>query len=114
MKKLLSIKNIELTPKPGKKSWRICHREWREEFIYFLMVNRFHDSELRKSISTSTRSTGLGNEQQLTKSCGRTIKGVSNHLEYIKELGCTAIWLSPILEKTLNRITVTLFKTTSR
>lgn len=38
-----SIKDIDLSPKPDKKYWKNCHREWREEFIYFLLV----DSTLR-------------------------------------------------------------------
>ena len=37
-----SIKDLDLTPLPGKTYFNI-DREWREEFIYFLMVDRFHD-----------------------------------------------------------------------
>ena len=92
-----SIAEIDLTPVPGKKYWN-CDREWREEFIYFLMVDRFHDDRDRQSVQTQARSLGSGTQAQLKKFCGGTIKGIENHLDYIKNLGCTAIWLSPIFE----------------
>jgi alpha-amylase len=95
---LKSVKDITLSPKPGKKYWRNCHREWREEFIYFVLVDRFHDSNYRYPIEFSERHHGFGDEQQLQKSCGGTLRGIINHMEYIKDLGCTAIWLSPVFQ----------------
>lgn len=93
-----SIKDIDLSPKPGKKYWINCHREWREEFIYFLMVDRFHDSNKRRSLKFSTRHSGFGDNEQLSEICGGTIRGIINHLGYIRNLGCTAIWLSPVFK----------------
>lgn len=92
-----SIAEIDLKPIPGKKYWN-CDREWREEFIYFMMVDRFHDDKNRTPVNTSARSTGSGTQEQLKKFCGGTIKGIENNLDYIKNLGCTALWLSPIFE----------------
>ena len=92
-----SIAEIDLTPIPGKKYWN-CDREWREEFIYFLMVDRFHDDRDRQAAQTQARSLGSGTQAQLKKFCGGTLKGIENHLDYIKNLGCTALWLSPIFE----------------
>lgn len=91
-----SIAEIDLTP-TGKKYWT-CDREWREEFIYFMMVDRFHDDLNRTPVNTSTRSNGGGSQAQLKKFCGGTLKGILNHLDYIQNLGCTALWLSPIFE----------------
>lgn len=92
-----SIAELDLTPKAGKKYWN-CDREWREEFIYFLMVDRFHDDRNRTPVNTATRSNGGGSQAQLKKFCGGTLKGIHNHLDYIQRLGCTALWLSPIFE----------------
>ncbi len=97
MKPVWSIDDIDLTPKAGKKYWKNCHREWREEFIYFLLVDRFHDSQIRKPVNTS-RFKGFGKEDQLKKICGGTIRGIINNLDYISGLGCTALWLSPLFE----------------
>ena len=93
-----SIKEIILTPKPGKKYWRGCHREWREEFIYFVLIDRFHDNKKRHPIDFKEHHPGFGEEQQLQQSCGGTLRGIIDHMEYIKNLGCTAIWLSPVFE----------------
>ena len=92
-----SVAEIDLKPIPGKKYWN-CDREWREEFIYFLMVDRFHDDKHRTSVQTSNRSMGRGNQAQLKQFCGGTIKGIQNNLDYIQNLGCTALWLSPIFQ----------------
>ena len=81
MKPALSIAEIDLAPKPGKKYWKNCHREWREEFIYFLLVDRFHDTLTRKPVTTS-RSKGFGSEEQLKKICGGTIRGIINILQF--------------------------------
>ena len=93
-----SIHDIDLSPKPGKKYWKSCQREWREEFIYFLLVDRFHDSNKRHSVDFEVRHPGFGDDVQLGKQCGGTLRGVINNLEYIKHLGCTAIWLSPVFK----------------
>ena len=42
-----SMWEINLQPKPGKKYRKNCHREWREEFFYFLLVDRFHDDPMQ-------------------------------------------------------------------
>ncbi len=97
MKPIWSIDDIDLAPKPGKKYWKNCHREWREEFIYFLLVDRFHDDLLRKPVEGNS-TKGFGSEQQLRKICGGTIRGIINNLDYIEGLGCTALWLSPVFE----------------
>jgi alpha-amylase len=93
-----SISDIDLSPKKGKKYWKNCHREWREEFIYFLMLDRFHDSVKRHPVNFNDRHTGFGESHQLRETCGGTIRGIIDNLDYIKHLGCTAIWLSPVFE----------------
>lgn len=93
-----SIKHLDLSPKPGKKCSVNCHREWREEFIYFVLIDRFHDSNKRHTVKFNTRHSGFGDSAQLAKQCGGTIRGIVDHLDYIKDLGCTAIWLSPVFK----------------
>jgi len=97
MNTLWSIDEIDLAPKQGKKYWKNCHREWREEFIYFLLVDRFHDDLTRKP-AKSNSSKGYGDSEQLKHICGGTIRGIINNLDYISELGCTSLWLSPLFE----------------
>jgi hypothetical protein len=59
-----SISEIDLAPISGK-SYFDGEREWREEFIYFLLVDRFHDDKLRTPVNSSSRSAGSGTLGQL-------------------------------------------------
>jgi hypothetical protein len=38
--------DIDLTPIPGKQYFNLV-REWRDEFIYFLLIDRFHECGLK-------------------------------------------------------------------
>ncbi len=89
-----SLSQIDLTPIPNKRYFTV-DREWREEFIYFLMVDRFHDEQNRSPVLQANRSAGLETPEDFY---GGKIKGITNHLDYIAGLGCTAIWLSPVFE----------------
>lgn len=89
-----SLSDIDLTPLPGKQYFNLT-REWREEFIYFLLIDRFHDDQPRSPVSQPGRSLGIATPDDFF---GGKIKGITNHLDYIAGLGCTAIWLSPIFE----------------
>jgi alpha-amylase len=89
-----SISQIDLTPVPGKQYFSV-EREWREEFIYFLMVDRFHDDQNRTPVLQPNRSLGI---QTPDAFYGGKIQGITAHLDYIAGLGCTAIWLSPVFE----------------
>ncbi|MFP5261387.1 MAG: alpha-amylase family glycosyl hydrolase [Blastocatellia bacterium] len=93
-----SIAGLDLSPIPGKR-YHNFEREFREEFIYFLLVDRFHDGRSRTpSQTSSSRSQGSGDANRLGDFCGGTLKGIRDHLDYIAGLGCTAIWLSPVFE----------------
>jgi alpha-amylase len=94
MAAITSIQQIDLSPKPGKTYFNI-DREWREEFIYFLMVDRFHDGTVRSLVNKTGRSAGI---QVPDGFYGGKIRGITNNLSYIAGLGCTAIWLSPVFE----------------
>src|SRR5579885_841032 len=94
MPELTSIGQIDLRPMPGKQYFSIV-REWREEFIYFLLVDRFHDGKPRTHPQTTARSAGISTPDGFY---GGKIAGVTKNLGYIAGLGCTAIWLSPVFE----------------
>jgi glycosidase len=94
MPSLTSISAIDLSPIPGKQYFSL-EREWREEFIYFLMVDRFHDDQRRAPVPQAGRSPGILTPDGFY---GGKIKGITDHLDYIAGLGCSAIWLSPVFE----------------
>ena len=89
-----SIDEIDLRPIPGKNYFNTT-REWREEFIYFLLVDRFDDAAGRERLNQAGRSAGIKAGGGFF---GGKIKGITQNLDYISGLGCTAIWLSPVFE----------------
>ena len=98
MAALTSIDQIDLKPLAGKTYFN-TDREWREEFIYFLLVDRFHDDTARAPQHQPQRSAGIATPNTFY---GGKIKGITRSLDYIAGLGCTAIWLSPIFENNPN------------
>jgi glycosidase len=72
--------------------------DWRDQFVYFLLVDRFNSGEgdIPPFVPGST-PTGRNNEEG-EKWQGGTLEGISERLDYIKGLGCTAVWLSPIFK----------------
>src|SRR6266446_63074 len=89
-----SIAQLDLSPIPGKTYFN-CEREWREEFIYFLLVDRFHDDRPRVPALHAGASQGFAAGNGFF---GGKIKGITRNLDYIAGLGCTALWLSPVFE----------------
>lgn len=86
-----SVKGLDLSPIPGKTYFDF-DREFREDFIYFVMVDRFHDDRQRSPTLQPGRSAGFPAPDDFF---GGTINGITRNLDYIAGLGCTAVWLSP-------------------
>ena len=93
-----SVNDIDLTPLPEKIYFNV-DREWSEEIIYFLLVDRFHDGHNRQTVPYKPNHYSF---ERLMSFCGGTIKGITKNLDYIKGLGCTAIWISPVFENNDN------------
>jgi glycosidase len=89
-----SVASLDLSAPPGK-TYFSSTREWREEFIYFLMVDRFHDDKARTPVGAAGRSPGISTPNDFY---GGKLAGITKNLDYIAGLGCTAIWLSPVFE----------------
>ncbi len=97
--RLINFEDIPIaaSPIPGKKYFNSI-REWREEFIYFLLVDRFADEKVRTPVTGTNRSTGPAPTDDFKRFMGGKLRGVIRHLDYIKNLGCTGIWLSPVFQ----------------
>ncbi|WP_414755041.1 alpha-amylase family glycosyl hydrolase [Anabaena sp. CCY 9910] len=72
--------------------------EFRQETIYFLVVDRFYDGD-------SENSEGYNPElydpsgKDWGKYWGGDLQGVIDKLDYLKDMGVTAIWLTPLFEQ---------------
>ncbi len=62
--------------------------DWRDEIIYFIMVDRFADGD-----PSNNQDVDLDNPLAFH---GGDLRGIQQNLDYIDELGVTAIWLTPI------------------
>lgn len=81
--------DIQLTPSP---------RDWRDHVIYFLLIDRFDNGAVNTPPFSATHA-GTGRDLSTrNRFQGGTLKGITNRLDYIKGLGCTAVWISPILK----------------
>ncbi|HEX8953308.1 MAG TPA: alpha-amylase family glycosyl hydrolase [Polyangia bacterium] len=63
--------------------------DWRDEVIYQLLVDRFADGDLNNDMHVVPGALGLYQ--------GGDWQGVIDHLDYLKTLGVTAIWISPVV-----------------
>ncbi len=92
--RICSIQELDLTPKhPVYPS----PADWRDQFIYFLLVDRFEDGRERPPYDGS-RIPRDASATQGRVFQGGTLKGVTSRLGYIRGLGANTIWLSPILK----------------
>lgn len=65
-----------------------------KDFIYQLMPDRFANGDKNNDVIKGLKETALNRDSMYYRH-GGDIQGIINHLDYIKELGATAIWLTP-------------------
>ncbi len=65
---------------------------WEDQIIYFVMIDRFANGDTSNDVLTDSGiESGIVN----SKYNGGDIQGLIDQLDYIKELGATAIWVTP-------------------
>ena len=82
-----------LDPKDGSK--RIVGVR-SSDFIYLLMPDRFADGDSTNDVIPWTRDH-VSKLDSLASRQGGDIQGVIDHLDYLKNLGVTTLWLTPVL-----------------
>ncbi|WP_409304620.1 alpha-amylase family glycosyl hydrolase [Peribacillus sp. SCS-155] len=65
-------------------------RNWQDEIIYFMMIDRFNDGDTKNDKNVNVNEPGSYN--------GGDFKGIIDKLDYIKDMGFTAIWLTPVFD----------------
>ena len=86
-----SILETAKRPGPADPSPFPSPADWRDQAIYFLMVDRFNNPSSPPNHAPFDDST-------FAKFQGGKFSGVQAQLSYIKGLGTGAIWLSPVLK----------------
>ena len=84
--RILLTRNPNFSPEPDPNFWR-------NQNIYQIITDRFFDGDSSNNNVYGGASPSTGN-----KTHGGDWVGVERKLDYIKALGATAIWLSPVLK----------------
>lgn len=74
------------------------------DFIYLLMPDRFANGDPSNDFFNDMRDTGHDRNNPFDRH-GGDLKGIQDHLDYLKELGVTAIWPTPVVENDMARTT---------
>lgn len=86
--------DFEVLPKSASP---IQHRGYTpDDVIYFLMPDRFSDGDV--SNNDPAKSKGLYDRSKGRSYHGGDLQGIINKLTYLKSLGVTAIWTTPIYD----------------
>jgi hypothetical protein len=67
--------------------------DWRDQSIYMIFTDRFSDGDPANNELTPGARFRPQNPRGIH---GGDFKGIENHLDYIKNLGATAIWITPV------------------
>jgi glycosidase len=116
-----SLRELDLPSLTANRSYFPSPEHWEDEVIYFLMVDRFSDGKENfyrdnQGNRVTTGATPLfapsdnGNAVRTesdasrwreagTRFVGGTLTGIESKLGYLKRLGVTAVWLSPIFKQ---------------
>jgi len=68
-----------------------------KDFIYLIMPDRFANGDKRNDVIKGMQETALNRDSMYYRH-GGDIQGIINHLDYLEDLGVTALWLNPVLE----------------
>jgi glycosidase len=93
---------------PRREAYHPSPNDWRDEILYFLLVDRFSDGRetpaglLDRARLADARPDGWrweGWAESADRFQGGTLQGVRSKLAYLKQLGVTTLWLSPIFKQ---------------
>src|SRR6185437_11924345 len=68
-----------------------------KDFIYLIMPDRFSDGDTGNDRVVGMRDQSLNRDSVYLRH-GGDLKGIQNHLDYLKSLGVTTLWLNPVIE----------------
>ena len=68
-----------------------------KDLIYLIMPDRFSNGDPSNDSFTNMREQGIHRDSIFGRH-GGDLQGIMNHLDYLKDLGVTAIWLTPEIE----------------
>ena len=67
--------------------------DWRDEILYFIVTDRFSDGD-----SSNNGDPAFLDRDDHFKYHGGDLRGILDHADYLRELGVTAVWITPVVE----------------
>ena len=89
--------DFEIKPQPAGNGTNYARGIHSSDLIYLLMPDRFSNGDTTNDHYADLRDTVADRKNALARH-GGDLQGVINHLDYIQQLGATAIWMTPVLE----------------
>jgi glycosidase len=86
----------QLLPHP-RKDWSTREQLSAKDLIYLIMPDRFANGDVTNDVVPGTNDTLL-NRQKFFFRHGGDLQGIIDRLDYLEDLGVTALWLNPVLE----------------
>lgn len=83
--------NVDPAPPADALRLHVPSPEWQDQVIYFLMTDRFDDGDP----SNNNQGAGEFDPSTNAKYSGGDLKGVTRQVDYIRNLGATAVWITP-------------------
>jgi len=74
----------------------------QKDFIYLLMPDRFSNGDKSNDVVKGLAETTLNRDSMYYRH-GGDIQGVINHLDYLKDLGITTVWMTPEIENDMQK-----------
>jgi neopullulanase len=87
----------ELKPRRTGKGTQFAQGINSSDLIYLIMPDRFSNGDPSNDRVPGMRDQSL-NRDTIFERHGGDLKGVQNKLDYLQDLGVTAIWLNPVIE----------------
>jgi len=95
---------FELKPRRTGNGTAFAQGVYSQDFMYLIMPDRFANGDYSNDKVPGMRDQSL-NRDSLQLRHGGDLQGVIDHLDYLKDLGITAVWLTPVMENDMPRRT---------
>ncbi len=79
-----------------------------KDFVYLLMPDRFSNGDPSNDAFTDLRDTESDRSNKFARH-GGDLAGIVNHLDYLKDLGATAVWCTPLVENDMPKMREDVF-----
>ncbi len=88
---------FELKPRRAGNGTKYAQGVRSEDFIYFVMPDRFSNGDESNDRIAGLRDQSL-NRDSIYLRHGGDMQGIINHLDYLQKMGATTLWMTPVIE----------------